>query len=154
VISNSNTSAYLLCRIVSRVCAIPTAHVSETMRPLPLEPLAGAPSFVLGIAIIRGAPTPVVDTAALLGSSGAAPTRFVTINTGDGAVALAVDAVLGVTQLAPEALPGVSPLLREANPDVVASIASLDTALLLVLELSRVLADSTWAAVHAHGASR
>jgi purine-binding chemotaxis protein CheW len=123
------------------------------MRPLPVEPLAGAPSFVLGIAIIRGAPTPVVDTAALLGSSGAAPTRFVTINTGDGAVALAVDAVLGVSQLARDALAGVAPLLREASTDVVASITSLDTALLLVLELSRILPDSAWAAVHATGAA-
>jgi purine-binding chemotaxis protein CheW len=62
----------LLCRVRERLCALPLAHVVETMRPLPIEPLGGMPGFVQGIAIIRGAPVPVVDAGALLGSAGAA----------------------------------------------------------------------------------
>jgi len=45
---------YLLCRIGSRIGALALKDVRETMRPLPIEPLVGTPSFVLGLAIIRG----------------------------------------------------------------------------------------------------
>ena len=47
-------------------CGIPLSHVAEIMRPLPIEPIAGMPHFVRGIALIRGAPTPVVNLMAIL----------------------------------------------------------------------------------------
>ena len=63
----------LAMRAGDRVCAVPLAHVSEVMRPLPIEPLAGAPPFVPGLAIVRGKATPVVDLTAVL-ADGAAST--------------------------------------------------------------------------------
>jgi len=44
----------LLVATGSVTCAIPIEHVSETMRPLPVEPIGAVPSFLLGLAIIRG----------------------------------------------------------------------------------------------------
>lgn len=60
---------FLLCCIGSRIGALALRDVRETMRPLPVEPLMGAPPFVLGLATIRGFPTPVVDVGRLLGPS-------------------------------------------------------------------------------------
>ena len=52
-----------------QLCALPVGHVGETMRPLPVETLAGGPPFAPGVSVIRGQPTPVVDLAEVLGRS-------------------------------------------------------------------------------------
>lgn len=125
------------------MCALPLAHVVETLRPLPVEPLAGAPAFVQGLCVIRGEPRPVVDAARLLSTPapGEPPTtaRFVTVRTGAQQVALAVDAVLGVRTVPPESLQDLPPLLQEACAEAVAAIGRLDAELLLVLRSSRLL---------------
>ncbi len=65
----SEISPVLVVMVGARACAFPLHHVAETMRPLPIEPVAGTPSFVRGVSVIRGMPTPVVDLKALLESS-------------------------------------------------------------------------------------
>jgi purine-binding chemotaxis protein CheW len=47
----------LILGVQRRMCAVPLANIIETMRPLPTEAISGAPSFVLGVAIVRGIPT-------------------------------------------------------------------------------------------------
>src|SRR6202041_1193103 len=61
----------LLFRARGHLCALPLAHVVETMRPLPVEPMAGAPPYVPGLGISRGRPAPAVDVARLLGEDDA-----------------------------------------------------------------------------------
>jgi purine-binding chemotaxis protein CheW len=128
--------------------ALPLAHVVETLRPLPVEPLAGAPAFVRGLCVIRGVPRPVVDATGLLGAHAPGdppaepPTaRFVTVRAGAHQVALAVDAVLGVRTVPPESLHTLPPLLQEAGAEAVAAIGRLDNELLLVLRSSRLLPE-------------
>ena len=77
-------SQTLVVRVCTRLCAVPLAHVVETMRPLPVERIAGMPSFVRGVSIIRGVPTPVVDLGVVLGTPGEAAERFVTLRLGFG----------------------------------------------------------------------
>jgi hypothetical protein len=36
--------ASLACRVANRLCALPVGAVIGTLRPLPLEPIAGAPA--------------------------------------------------------------------------------------------------------------
>lgn len=105
------------------------------MRRLPVEPLPGMPAFVLGIAVIRGEPTPVIDTGVLVGSPGLAMKRFVTLRVGQRRVALAVDEVLEVRAL---------PISRELPPlvataDLVTALVTLDRELVVVLDAARVL---------------
>jgi purine-binding chemotaxis protein CheW len=152
---------FLLCLIGSRIGALALKDVRETMRPLPIEPLTGTPPFVLGIAIIRGFPTPVVDAGRLLGPSASPSTpilssslaRFVSIKLGERTAALAVDAVLDVRSLAAGMLADIPPLLREAGEELVSVIGALDSRLLLVLEAARLVPDSVWSAIKAPGAS-
>jgi purine-binding chemotaxis protein CheW len=138
---DSNADLSLICRVQTRLCALPLEHVVETLRPLPVEPVAGAPPFVLGLAVIRGAPLPVVDSARLLGADDARAGRFVTVNAGNRRVALAVDCVLGVRAVAPESLHALPALLHQADTDVIAAIGLLDAELLLVLRSARLLPD-------------
>ena len=136
--------ASLVCRVATRVCALPLDVVIEIMRPLPVEPLAGAPGFITGLAIIRGEPMPVVDAARLLGAEAAAPSRFVTLRIGARQVALAVDAVLGVRLVAAERRSALTSLLGAVAGDAVAAIGTLDAQLLVVLEAARLVPDAVF----------
>jgi purine-binding chemotaxis protein CheW len=132
---------WLICRVQTRLCALPLDHVIETLRPLPVEPVAGAPPFVLGLTVIRGVPLPVVDVARLLGADGAKTERFVTAMAGNRRVVLAVDHVLGVRTVAPQSLHALPSLLHTADVDVISAIGLLDAELLLVLRSARLLPE-------------
>lgn len=130
----------LVCRARSLLVAFPVTAVLETMRPLPVAPLAGAPAGVLGVAVIRGAATPVVDVGALLGLSGpAAPARFVTVRTGAESVALAVEEVDSVRTLPREAATRLPLLYAGDGAGPLAALGALDAELLAVLEATRIL---------------
>ena len=132
----------LLFRVRSRLCALPIAHVLETMRPLPIEHVASAPDFVLGVSLIRGLPTPVVDAGALIGATEPADfKRYVSLRSGEAGVALAVEEVLGVRELPPASLKRLPPLLREASVEILSALGALDTELLTTLKLARTLTD-------------
>jgi purine-binding chemotaxis protein CheW len=139
----------LVVRVQTRVCAMPLLHVVETMRPLPVESIAGMPPFVRGVSIIRGVPTPVVDLGAVLGAPGGAAERIVTLRLGDRQVALCVDAVLGVRDLDLAALQELPPLLRGASTDVIEAIGTLDQRFLMVLRAGWALPDEAWQALAA-----
>lgn len=47
---------WLLCRAGKTFYALPTAHVVEIMRILPVESIAGALPYMRGLCIIRGTP--------------------------------------------------------------------------------------------------
>ena len=132
----------LLFRVRSRLCALPIAHVLETMRPLPIEHVASAPDFVLGVSLIRGLPTPVVDAGALIGATEPADfKRYVSLRSGEAGVTLAVEEVLGVRELPPASLKRLPPLLREASVEILSALGALDTELLTTLKLARTLTD-------------
>lgn len=144
----------LLCRARGRLCALPLDTLVETMRPLPVTPVAGAPAFVRGVSFIRGAPVPVVDVGALLGAPEPPDaTRFVSLRVGDRRVALALEEVLGFRKLASESLSALPPLLRGASEEAVSAVAVLDAELLLVLEAARLVPESLWSALDGGGSA-
>lgn len=142
--------ATLICRAGGQRYALPIAHVVETMRPLPVTTVAGVPSAVLGLAIIRGAPTPVVDLAGVVGAVDAEPAgRFVVVTAGGRHVALAVSEVLGVYSLDDAAFGALPPLLRGAVAGAVDSVGTLDGELLAFIDGARLVPPSVWDAVGA-----
>ena len=136
-----STGLSLVCRVEARLCALPLEHVVETMRPLAVEPLANAPSFVLGLAVVRGEPLAVVDAARVIGMQDAPIGRFVTVAVGVRRIALAVGDVVGMRRLPPGSLRALPPLLHEAAGDVVDAVGLLDAELLLMLRSARLLPD-------------
>jgi purine-binding chemotaxis protein CheW len=155
MVRGEDTDRFLLCRVGSRIAALDVRDVWETMRPLPIEPLMGAPACILGLAILRGFPVPVIDADRLLGSSvssstslvSPSPARFVSLKLGVRGAALAVDAVLEIRALPAGMLANIPPLLGEAGADLVSVIGTLDATLLLVLEAARLVPDSVWNAI-------
>jgi purine-binding chemotaxis protein CheW len=147
-VDHRNANLSLICRVQTRLYALPLTHVVETLRPLPVEPLAGAPDFVCGVCLIRGEPCPVIDAARLLGATAKATTtdgpsaRFVTVLAGPHQVALAVDGVQGVRPVPPAVLRELPPLLKEASSEAVATIGRLDAHLLVVLRGGRLLPEA------------
>lgn len=135
----------LVCRMRGVLAALRIGDVVETFRPLPVEPLVDTPAFVAGLAIVRGAPTPVVDVGALLGVEGPpAWTRFVTVRTSHGEVALAVEGVEGVTAVEAAALRELPSLVQAGDSDRVAAVAARDRELLFVLQAVRMIPDALW----------
>ena len=65
----------LVCRVGERRCALPLDAVIETMRPLPIHPVTGVTEAVLGVCIIRGLATPVLDLAVLFARGDLKPVR-------------------------------------------------------------------------------
>jgi purine-binding chemotaxis protein CheW len=145
----ANATRSLVVRVQSRVCAVPLIHVLETMRPLPVESIAGLPSFVRGVSIIRGVLTPVVDLGAILGTPGEGAERFVTLRLGERQVALSVDEVLGVRELDASKIQELPPLLQGVSQDVIETLGTLDEGFLTVLRASWELADEVWQALDA-----
>jgi purine-binding chemotaxis protein CheW len=143
----------LLCRAGAVVCLLPIEQVVEIMRLLPIERIAGASEHVLGLSVIRGAPVPVVDLGLVVADRPAPCTRLVTVRTATGTVALAVEAVLGVTAIA-DAFNQLPPLLRDAAADTVSAIGARDSELILFLRTGRLVPEEVLARLEAGGAQR
>ena len=142
----SEISPVLVVMVGARACAFPLHHVVETMRPLPIKPVAGTPGFVRGVSVIRGIATPVVDLKALLENSENSPSygRFVTLKLDDRRVAIGVDSVVGLRNLDSAQLGALPPLLRDVTADLIESFATRDAQLLLVLRAARIVPDAVW----------
>jgi purine-binding chemotaxis protein CheW len=149
---NDSRGWSLLCRIGTRLCALPLSSVVETLRPLPVEPVAGAPDFVLGLSVVRGGPVPIVDAGMLLAGEAGRPCRVVIVKAGTRRVGLAVDAVVGLRQLESR-LEELPPLLRGESGGRVTAVAALDAELLLVLQAMRLVPEEALAALEAKAAA-
>lgn len=139
----------LVFRAGALLCALPLDEVVETMRPLETRPLAGTPSFVRGLCIMRGVPTPVIDVARLLGGDHARAVRYVAVRTERGPVAFATSEVLGIRATPPAgAATGHAALLTGpgASSRLVAGVSTIDGEPLLLLQSMRVVPDEVWAA--------
>ena len=141
----TNAATVLLVTAGLRTCAVPVDHVLETMRPLPVDAIAGLPAAVRGVALIRGTPVPVVDLARLLGDArDHAHGRFVTLKLGERSAALAVSTVSGVQRLDLQRMQQLPPLLRDTESELIEAIGISDAQLMLVLRAARIVPDGAW----------
>jgi len=141
----------LVARVGGMACAVPIEQVVETMRPLPVEPLGRSSdpglAAIDGLAVIRGAPVPVIDVRRLLGAPCGPAERLVVLRFADRRLAILVDAITDVRQIEQATLAGLPPLLDGAGRDSVAAIGARDAALLVVLDATRVLPEDSWRAL-------
>lgn len=143
--------AALVFRAGPLLCAMRLDEVVETLRPLETQPLAGTPAFVLGISVLRGVPTPVIDVARLLGGGAGTVERFIAVRTERGAVALATGAVLGIRSVDASATGGHPALLGARSSRLVAGVGVVGTEPLLLLQSMRTVPDEVWEAAAAAG---
>jgi len=133
------SSSWLLCRTGTLLAALPIEDVVETMRVLPVEPVAGAPPYVMGLSIIRGEPVPVVDIGLIVSGAPGRATRLVTVRAGARVIALAADEVVGIAGFAAGTLGRIPPLLRDAATETIAGLGALDAELLVLLRTTRLV---------------
>lgn len=136
--AGNSTQRFVVFRTGESVCALPLACVVETLRPLPLRSVAGAPPFVAGVSIIRGAPVPIISAALLLDGIANVLRRLLIVRAGDRRVGLAVDEIEGIRFLDGEQVLGLPPLLHRESASV-ESLAVADGELLVVLAAGRLL---------------
>ena len=139
----------LVFRAGPLLCALRLDEVIETMRPLATHPLAGTPTFVTGICIMRGAPTLVIDVARLLGGATAEVSRFVAVRTERGPVAFATGDIHGVRAVRAEGGEHNAALLGDAPARLIAGVGTIDAAPVLLLQSMRLVPDEVWAAAAA-----
>ena len=136
-----------------RLCALRLDSVIETMRVLPIQAVEAdsAPDCLVGLALIRGQPCPVLDLARLLGDQ-QEPGRLILLRVSGGVerrVALAVTSVEGVSRIRTSVLSEMPPLLSAANVDLVEAIGVHDAQLMTILKAGSLLSETDWAALEA-----
>jgi purine-binding chemotaxis protein CheW len=141
----AHADACLVFRAGDVLGALRLGDVAETMRPLPVRPLAGAAAHLAGLTVMRGAPAPVVDVALLLTGRTAPPRRFVAARTPRGPVALATGEVLGVRPVVGRD----GPVLVAAAAGLVESVGFVDDEPVFLLRGPGSVPDDVWARVPA-----
>jgi purine-binding chemotaxis protein CheW len=126
-------------------CALRLEEVVETMRPLETQALAGTPPFVLGISVLRGVPTPVIDVARLLGGEPTRIERYVAVRTGRGTIALATGEILGIRSVRIEQGGGHPALLGAGEDRLVEGVATVGAEPLLLLRSMLTVPPDLWA---------
>jgi purine-binding chemotaxis protein CheW len=142
----------LVVRAGDRLAALPLGTVRETMRPLPLQPVGGAPAFVAGMSVLRAEPVPVVILDALLGGGAANGFgRFVSVQAGRGRpFLLAVDEVIGVRRFATDALEELPPLLGAEARGIATAVTLHDERLVTLLDTAHLIPGDVWRSLEAH----
>jgi purine-binding chemotaxis protein CheW len=144
---------YLIVRMKNCVCALPLENVIETMRPLAIEEVAGAPEFLRGVSLIRGIATPVIDLDAMLGRANPGAGRIVTMNCRGRQIGLLVEGVMDVRDLGMIAAEREFPaLLRSASRECVAKMDCLDGELLVILRKGWRVPEEVWEAIETEAA--
>ena len=126
----------LLVAVGARSAAVPMTSVVEIMRPLPSTALPGAARGVVGVALVRGVATIVVELAVLLGERAGDADRWVSVRS-DQQLALAAR-VVGVIELDRAEIEAGRALARAAAP-FVTSVVKRDDAAVPLLDLTQAL---------------
>ncbi len=143
-VAEAPTWKALLVACGSRRLALRLRDVVEVCRALPIAPLPGVTAPVIGVAILRGVPVPVVDVGMLVEATDSGPpAMFVTIRIGQRVAALAVGEVLGIRDL-PDRLDELPPLVADSRAAGIAAVARLDGELVAILRHSRLVPAVTW----------
>lgn len=125
-------------------CALPLSAVGECLRPLPVRKLADVPAYVRGLSTIRGEAVPVLDLGLLVAGRSAEPTRFVTVRSAHGPVALAVTAVEGVARLGAGAFESLPPAVSGAASGALSGLAVRDGEVLALLAALKLVPEELW----------
>lgn len=129
----------LTARVDGQHVAFPLAHVHEVLPAAETTRLTHAPTVVLGLLNLRGAPLPVLDLRARLGLPRSEPDpadHVLVCRVGDRTVGVWVDRAQDVTTVDPSALADLPP---DAPSRHLAGVALLDDDLLLVTDVDSFL---------------
>jgi purine-binding chemotaxis protein CheW len=116
--------------------------VREIIRMQEITAVPQTPDFVEGVINLRGKVTPVVDLRKKLGvavGEKSDENRIVVMDIGGQDIGMVVDAVNEVLRISADSVEPPSSVVSTAEADYIMGIAKLDSKLIILLNLSRVL---------------
>jgi purine-binding chemotaxis protein CheW len=144
---------YLSFVLAGAAYAVPILKVKEIIQYAGLTPVPGAPRAVRGVLNLRGAVVPVVDLAVRFGVGETAPTRLTcvlvveTVLGGEPAqLGVLADAVREVLELGEEDVQPPPPFGTGVRLEHLSGMGRVGDALVLLLDIDRVLAADDAAA--------
>jgi purine-binding chemotaxis protein CheW len=139
--------------LASEHFGVDISDVREIMRLQAITHVPGAPAFVEGVINLRGRVLPVLDLRKRLKlkvSEQTKETRIVVVCINNKDVGVIVDAVTEVLRIPTASIDPPSSLVTNTDSDYLRGIAKLETKLIILLDLSKVLAlDEILAATEA-----
>lgn len=130
--------------------ALDVMRVQEVLKVGDISPVPGAPEYVLGIINLRGKVVTVLDARLRLGLRYAEPTeqsRIIVLEAAGQDVGILVD---GVTEVVHIRRADIDPSPGVGNEEAVRyiqGVASRDKALVIVVDVDKLLSEEEWAAL-------
>ena len=140
---------FVVCVVAGERYGIEVGRVHEIIRLTAITALPGADRSFSGVINLRGRVIPVMDLRQQFGLPEASPTRFSRIVIADAAgaqIGLVVDAVNEVVHIASSAIEPTPALTASVAAEHLTGIARTADGLIVVLDLERLLANSSAAA--------
>jgi len=122
--------------------AVDISAVESIIKMQPITVVPHTPSFVEGVTNLRGSVLPVIDLRKRFGLSTdtiSKKSRIVVIALGKTKVGMIVDAVSEVMRVPDDAIEPPPPMVTSIDTTFITGIAKIDTKLVILLELSKVL---------------
>ena len=118
--------------------------VLEIIRMQEITTIPQAPYFVKGVINLRGKVIPVADLRkrfSMTEAEESKESRIVVVDIGGQAIGMTVDAVTGVTRIPAGTVEPPSAVITTADSDYLMGIAKLESGMIILLDLTRVLAE-------------
>jgi purine-binding chemotaxis protein CheW len=137
-------------RLQDETYGINVMHVQEVLRITEIAPVPGAPDYILGIINLRGNVVTVIDTRLRFGLPDGEATdssRIVIIESDKQVVGIMVDAVAEVVELKESQIDSAPNVGNEESSRYIHGIATMESGLLIVVDLQKLLTEEEWAEV-------
>jgi purine-binding chemotaxis protein CheW len=134
----------VVLELAGEAYGVEIGRVQEIIRMQPITRIPNGPAFIEGVTNLRGRVIPVLDLRKRFGLEQSGPTRRSRIVVGElGAytVGLMVDGVSEVLRVSDEAVEPPSTLVTTSDSAFLRGVAKLGERLILLLDLSRILAQ-------------
>jgi purine-binding chemotaxis protein CheW len=134
---------YVAFEVAGEKYAVPIAQINEISKVFDTTPVPRTSDFVIGIGNVRGSVIPIIDLAKRLRLRPRPLTRYarvLIVRHENELYGLQVDMVRNVVTIAPEDLEEAPGAIAGSRGEYIRALTRLDNDILIVLELSTVLA--------------
>ncbi len=132
----------VIFELANEVYGVDISRVQEIIRMTTITQLPRAPEFVEGVINLRGKVIPVVDLDKRFGlemTERTKSSRIVVVDVGEHTIGMVVDAVSEVLRVPADAVEPPSPVVTTIESDYIRGIAKLESRLIILLDLDKVL---------------
>lgn len=139
-------------RLENEKYGINVMQVQEVLRVTEIAPVPGAPDYVLGIINLRGNVVTVIDTRKRFGLNSKDmddSTRIVIIESEGQVVGILVDSVAEVVDIRSSDIEQAPNVGTEESAKFISGVSSIDSELLILIDLNKLLTDEQWAEMNA-----